>query len=140
MNTTLILRSEAAHVRDQRPAVDRYGRPQPVGKRRAVNVQRPARDVVHDLPVHVGRFRRLVAFERLQGDAFHLVDGQAAIDFQQLERTVQPIEMLAQLEWPTVVGACYLEGHVAVHEGGIKDRNPGLGFRYELTIEIDDSR
>ena len=94
---------------------------------------------MHDLPVHAGRLGGKVPLQSLQGEIEHLPRRHAGIDLQQTKRRVETIQVMFQAKRLPPERPRHLEGHVSEHEGRVENRDPSLGLRHELTIEIDDS-
>jgi len=84
-NAVLGMRCEIAHLSNQRPATDNDRGMKPFREGTCINVQRPARDVVRDLSVHIRRFRLDIFLQCLERGVLHLLEAEAAIDLQQAQ-------------------------------------------------------
>ncbi len=76
-----------------------------------------------DLPFHVLWFGLLVLFERDPRDGIKFRWGQAAVDLQDLQRAIEPLEMFFQFKRLAAKGPRGFKRHVPQDQGGIEDRN-----------------
>ncbi|GIT28183.1 MAG: hypothetical protein Ct9H300mP1_02290 [Planctomycetaceae bacterium] len=139
VDTVVVLVGKRAHVRDERPGTDRHRRPGALRPQRPVNRQRPARHVVHHPPVHPLFLGRPVLLERQKRLLLHLLLAQPAVDFEQSQRPVKPVEVFTELERLPAERASHLEGHVSIHQGTVEDRDVCIALGNKITTEIDNA-
>ena len=95
----------------------------------------PLRDpVIVAVPAHM-----LVAPRHLLADLNHLVGADTRVDLQVVERTVEALDMLAQLKGRAVEGPRHVERRVAEPEAAVAERNHHLVFRNVVAVEIGDA-
>ena len=71
--------------------------------------------------------------------SLHRVDVHPAVDLRVFERTVEPLQMLAQPKGLLPKAPRHLKNHVPIHQRAVENRNPRLRLGDELAVEIHQS-
>ena len=103
----------------------------------AASAPAPARNVVHNPYILVGRHVGKVFLQDLERDCGHLLRRQTRVDAADLQRLVQPLDMTFQLEWLMPEGARRLRHRVPQRHRAVEDRNLRLRRREHFSADID---
>ena len=104
----------------------------------AVDLLHAARDTLRHPIVVVGTKQVHVALNHLPADVDHLGRRKTRVDTQDLERAIEPLDMLLELEDPAFEGAGDIERAVAEDPAPVPERHEDLALGHELSVEIGD--
>src|ERR687888_2305280 len=89
-----------------------------------------------DVVVVVGAEEVLIAVKRLEGGGHHLIDAEGHMHPCIVQRTIQPFDMLADLEGLAAIRAGGVVYRVPPLKSTVENRDFRLAFEHKFTVKI----